>query len=80
MKLLQSSTIFKQKNDHEVSCDQNFCMKFFTTPKSKNIIATLRLATIEKFELTFLHILYFHDSVYNLMSLMTTLSISLEAL
>ena len=34
-------------------------MKFFTTPNSKNIIAFLRIATIEKSELTFLLILYF---------------------
>ena len=32
----------------------------FTTPNSKNIIATLHIATIEKVELTFLLILYFH--------------------
>ena len=32
-------------------------MKFFTTPNSKNIIETLRLVTIEKFELAFLLIL-----------------------
>ena len=35
-------------------------MEFFTTPNSKNIIATLRIVTIEKSELTFLLILYFH--------------------
>ena len=35
-------------------------MEFFTTPTSKNIIATLRIATIEKSELTFLLILHFH--------------------
>ena len=35
-------------------------MKFFTTPSSKNIIATLRIVTIEISELTFLLILYFH--------------------
>ena len=35
-------------------------MNFFTTPNSKNIIATLRIVTIEKSELTFLLILYFH--------------------
>ena len=49
IKLLQSSSIFKQKNNHEVPCEQNFCMKFFTTHNSKNIIATLRIVTIEKF-------------------------------
>ena len=35
-------------------------IKTFTTPISKNIIATLRIATIEKSELPFLLILYFH--------------------
>ena len=35
-------------------------MKFFETPSSKNIIATLRIVTIEKSELTFLLKLYFH--------------------
>ena len=34
-------------------------MEFFTAPNSKNIIATLRIVTIEKSELTFLLILYF---------------------
>ena len=36
-------------------------MKFFTTPNSKNIIATLRIVTLEKHELTFLLILHFHN-------------------
>ena len=36
-------------------------MKFFTTPNSKNIIAILRIVTIEKSELTFFLTLYFHD-------------------
>ena len=35
-------------------------MEFFTTPNSKKIIATLRIVTIEKSELTFLLMLYFH--------------------
>ena len=35
-------------------------MNFFTTPNSKNIIATLRIVTIDKSELTFLLVLYFH--------------------
>ena len=35
-------------------------MKFFTTPNSKNIIATLHIVKIEKSELAFLLILYFH--------------------
>ena len=30
-------------------------MKFFTTPNSKNIIATLRIVAIEKSELTFVN-------------------------
>ena len=37
-------------------------MIFFTTPNSKNIIPTLRIVKIEKSELTFLLILYFHVS------------------
>ena len=36
-------------------------MKVFTTPNPKNIVATLRIVAIEKSELTFLLILYFHD-------------------
>ena len=51
---------FKQKNNHEVSCDQNFCMKFFTTPNSKNIIVTLRIVPIEISELIFLLMSCFH--------------------
>ena len=54
MKLLQSSTIFKQKT---------FLIKFlyeiFTTLNSKNIILTLRIVTIEKSELVFLLVLIF---------------------
>ena len=50
LKLLQSSAIFKQKNNHN----------FFTTPNSRNVIATLRIVTIERSELTFLLIIYFH--------------------
>ena len=38
-------------------------MNFFTTPNSKNIIATLRIVTIEKSELTFLLVLYFHGII-----------------
>ena len=51
-------------------------MKFFTTPNSKNIITTLRIVTIEKSELAFLLILYFHglwypiaDTVFNFLNL-----------
>ena len=36
-------------------------MEFFTTPNSKNIIATLRIVRIEKSELTFALMLYLHD-------------------
>ena len=39
-------------------------MKFFTTPNSKNIIATLRIVTIKKSKLAFLLILYFHAFSY----------------
>ena len=35
-------------------------MKFFTIPNSNIVIATLRIVTIERSELTFLLILYFH--------------------
>ena len=38
-------------------------IKIFTTPNSKKVIATLRIVTIEKSELTFLLILYFHDMI-----------------
>ena len=61
LKLLQSRATFKQKGNYEVSSHQNFCMEFFTTPNSKNLIATLRIVTIETSELTFLLILYLHD-------------------
>ena len=44
MELLQSSKILKQKNYHELFYEI-FCLKFFTTPNSKNIIATLRIVT-----------------------------------
>ena len=60
LKLLQSRTIFKQKGNHEVSGYKNFCMKVFTTPNSKNLIATLCTVTIKKSELTCLLTLYFH--------------------
>ena len=62
MKLLQSSLSFKQKNNHEVTCGLNFCMKIFTTPNSKNMIVSLHIVTIEKPALTFLLMSYFHVS------------------
>ena len=62
MKLLQSSTIFKQKINDEVSCDENFCMRFFTTLNSKKLIALLAIVTIKNSELTFLLIFYFHGN------------------
>ena len=52
-------------------------MKFFTTPNSKNIIATLRIVTIEKSELTFLLILYFHSFILGLLIFDILLKISL---
>ena len=42
MKLLQSSTIFKQRTNHEVN--------FFPTINSEYIIATLHIVKIEKTE------------------------------
>ena len=53
MKLLQSSIIFKQGNNHEVSWDKNFSTKLFTALNSKKLIATLPIVTTEKPELTF---------------------------
>ena len=53
--------IFKQKNN-KVFYDGNFYMKFFATLNSKNIIATLRIVTIEKPESIFLLVLYINDS------------------
>ena len=52
--LLQSSTIFKQKNNNY---DLTFWIKIFATPNSKNIIASLGIFTIEKSALAFLLIL-----------------------
>ena len=40
-------------------------MKFFATPNSKNIIATLCIVTLEKSELAFILILYSHDMINN---------------
>ena len=54
MKLLQSSTIFKQSNNHEVAI--KIFAWFFYIPNSKNITATV--CTIEKFELILLLMLY----------------------
>ena len=45
-----------------MSCDQNFCMKFFTTRKKYN--CNLRIVTIAISELTILLILYFHDYIF----------------
>ena len=55
-------------------------MEFFTTPNSKNVIATLRIITIEKSELTFLLILYFHDqmNMKDLPEIMKTKRIKLQ--
>ena len=60
MKLLQSSTIFKQKVIMKCLVTRMFASKFFTTPNSKNIIATLCIVTVEISELTCLLILHFH--------------------
>ena len=64
LKLLQSRTTFKQKGNYEVSSHSNFCMEFFTAPNAKNIIATLRIVTIEKSELIFLLIFYVHVEMF----------------
>ena len=56
MKILQSRTILKQRNNHEVFYDYNFCIKFFTAPNSKNITETLYIVTVTP-ELTFFLIL-----------------------
>ena len=53
IKLLQSSTIFKQRDNPNVSFKENFCLKFFITPNSKNVIATLHIVTTKKPKLTF---------------------------
>ena len=50
-------------------------MKFFITPSSKTIIATLRLVTIERPELTFLLMLYFHDLIIALEKVIEILNI-----
>ena len=60
VKLLQSKIIFKQKNNHKVSCIKIFAWIFLQLPIQKNIIPTLCIITIEKSELTFLLLLYFH--------------------
>ena len=53
----------------------NLGMESFTTPNSKNIYATLRIVTIEKSELTFLLILYFHEITGQPVALSKRLSI-----
>ena len=47
-----------------MSCNQNFCMKFFTALNSKNIIAPLRIVTIAKSELAFLLTFHFHSRLF----------------
>ena len=65
MKLLQSSAIFKQKIIMKYLASNIFARVFFTTPNSKNIIATLRIVIIEKSELVFFLILHFHALLYD---------------
>ena len=57
-KLLQPSTIFKQRNNDEVSCDLNFLMAFLATLNWEYIVVTLCTVTIEKSESTFFLIYY----------------------
>ena len=52
-------------------------MEFFTTPNSKETIATLRIVTIEKSELTFLLILYFHGRINFVLTLWINVEITL---
>ena len=59
MKLLQLSTIFKQKSNLEVS-RLKFLHGIFYNSQFKSIIATPRIATTEQSELTFPLILYFY--------------------
>ena len=63
LKLLQSRTTFKQ-NGNIMKClaIKMFAWNFLKLPIQKNIIAILRIVTIEKSELIFLLILYFHVS------------------
>ena len=51
-------------------------MEFFTTPNSKETIATLRIVTIEKSELTFLLILYFHGRINFVLTLWINVEIT----
>ena len=60
MKRLQSSTIFNQKYNHEMPC-LKFLHENFYNPQFKKYNLTVRIVTIEKPELTFLLILYFHE-------------------
>ena len=46
-------------------------MEFFTTPNSKNISATIRIVTVEKSEITFLLMLYFHAHGHDKMIIRT---------
>ena len=64
MKVLQSSTIFKQRNNH-VKCPaiKIFTWNFLQLPLEKYNCNSTHSA-IEKLELTFLLILYFHDFNY----------------
>ena len=54
--------LLKRFNFYENCCNQAQFLnkKFFTTPNSKNITATLCIVTIERSELKFLLILHFH--------------------
>ena len=53
-------------------------MEFFTTPNSKNIIATLRIVAIEKSQLAFLLILYFHAESYRFVKVCATFLLPLD--
>ena len=68
MKVLQSSTIFKQRNNH-VKCPaiKIFARNFLQLPLEKYNCNSTHSA-IEKLELTFLLILYFHDFNYGIIT------------
>ena len=63
MELLKTSIIFKQRNSHERLENMFFALYFLQLANEKIYIATLWTITIEKPDLTFLLILYFHGFI-----------------
>ena len=65
--IFETAPNFKQKSNHEVSVLRlKFLHEIFYNSQFKNIIATLRIVIIERSELTFLLILYFHGQSISL--------------